>query len=602
MCLAGSLGCLSFYFRDLENASILSGRGKKIGYVQEMDQDVQRRPNDRMLWVNALPKRPIYEYDTIKTGPDSTVTIALDDNQSSFRISPNSLVVLDISQNGLEVRLASGDLFLKGKVKAKVGDRTVTASTSSEVKIGRRSDVGTLNIEVDQGAASIEGSDGKKTELQSGSQFTEQHNSTPKVLTLPMQIRAPESATILKLAENEKVPFEFEGLEVIPNLQTRLELSSNSQFTGPKKSYSVSESKIDFLIPHGVWYARLVDSQSKEVLSSITQFSIKSRPKLAWQLNRENEFTGLIQNEKTEFKIGWEPIADAANYKIEFIYGDQVLATKTVVTNHFSPGPADKAFVDSLSKLDHWQQTPWLKLRLSAFDFNSETLAAPIEGQLRFSDGRVSPLPEQIKISLNSADYKKATLSWTNAWTNTQTSDQIAFEIKIGDKVLNAEKPPLTLDSVDLFKAIQSEIEIRSVGKNGSSSAWAKSPYNRGPFEFASLVTEKATLIYPTNGSRFLKNSLAQTFVEWQLPKHDFVQFERAELKIEKKEKSFKTLVLKSKTNKIQLPSLNPGEYSISVQPYWKSYGASASSESREFLVIKGLGLRAPQIRGPAGN
>jgi hypothetical protein len=597
LCVFGSCVFLGLYLHELQKYSSQSGRGRKIGIVKEMDQDVQRRPNDRLLWLEVFPNKPVFEFDTIKTGPESTAAITLDGGQGDLKLSPNSLVVLDTSEGGVEIRLASGNLFLRGKAKTKVGNKIVNTTQTSEIQIARQAESNQVSIDVGKGQATVESSDGK-TELSSGKQFIQESNQQPQILVLPLKITLPENASTLRIAKGEKILFRL-GETTSPPSSRILELSNSPQFAKPVRhfSWSAQESSLSVNLPKGSWYARVKDEVSKTLVSPVIQFTVKNQPILSWQGDRESLFNGVLKNNDAEFSISWQAVEDASEYQLAVSLQGQNILTQTFTGNRLQFSSKEQKLLPLLQKNSSWTGKEPVDLTLQAFDVNHRVLGIPISGRLVFGDGRIAPAPEQISVAVSSSDSQKGSVKWTVP----ATSDSLNFELKLDDQIYQSNQKEWITESVKLYSAKQG-LEVRSVGSNGTRSDWKKITYDRSPFEWAWLQNQKSRLVYPLPDSRILQKSLNKTEVEWRLPETEFLKSDQTEIILSRLDKKTKDLVLKTSKNKIPLPKLDPGKYRVEVRPIWGKNGSAAASDTREFSVIKGAGLRAPSLRGPAGE
>jgi hypothetical protein len=118
--------------------------GKQIGVVSSATNDVRRRLNRSLTWYKVRPDEVIFENDTIFTGTGSELNIQLD-NDISFRLGENSLVILSAADDGtfeLDLQLGSVVAGVKGKkalkLKGKDEDATIYGSgVESRVSINK---------------------------------------------------------------------------------------------------------------------------------------------------------------------------------------------------------------------------------------------------------------------------------------------------------------------------------------------------------------------------------------------------------------------------------------------------------------------------------
>ncbi len=277
VCLVASTSCLLLYFREVERISLSAGRGSPVGTVVYARNDVQRRPQDRLLWLSLKEQRQVYDRDVIRTGEESTIFLELQGGKSHLRLSPNSLVVLENDSDGIEIRLASGDLFLKGKLNAKIGERYIQ-SPGAEVLIEKNTEDGRLGIQVKEGEVEVLKPDGQSEVLESGTQFIEKASGEQTRESLPVSFLWPQPWDSLTF-EDEKTPIPIEWTIKEGSSQTRFRLERSKDENFPKnETFSQEIDKSNSLNLHGLgeglWHVRMVDPQTEHQLSPTLAFQI----------------------------------------------------------------------------------------------------------------------------------------------------------------------------------------------------------------------------------------------------------------------------------------------------------------------------------------
>lgn len=151
----GGLALLFFglYQREVEKDLLPSGT-EVIGKIVQVQLDVARRPNARLLWSQLDGNAILYRKDTIRTGPGSRVLVKLN-NDSSVALGENTLVVLETENESLSLRLADGDVEFSGNVTVSLDGNTKLRAVDGTLRLKRDSNTGKDKVAAVSGKAEV---------------------------------------------------------------------------------------------------------------------------------------------------------------------------------------------------------------------------------------------------------------------------------------------------------------------------------------------------------------------------------------------------------------------------------------------------------------
>lgn len=179
----------------------------EVGEVRERKADVRRKSNLEYLWSNLNPADPLYQGDTVFTGPGSSALIQLK-NGNQLSLAENSLVVLNETKEGVLLDLKFGDVNSKladhTQLKVKIGNKTLALKgKDSEIR---------LQSQLDKESA-VRVVKGKVKVSLDGIQESPQGNSLSHAKPAELTLGAQEKVAISEGGEAAvKKDFSFESL------------------------------------------------------------------------------------------------------------------------------------------------------------------------------------------------------------------------------------------------------------------------------------------------------------------------------------------------------------------------------------------------------
>jgi len=139
---------------------LMSGRGRggeQVGIITYKNRYAEQKISGSTLWSSLSQNGPVYNRDTIRTGPDSSAIIYLDD-KTVINLEEESMVYINVSKASARISLAGGSV----EVGNKAGGKSVTIETESgdiELENGslmaRKAPDGEVSLRARQGTAEI---------------------------------------------------------------------------------------------------------------------------------------------------------------------------------------------------------------------------------------------------------------------------------------------------------------------------------------------------------------------------------------------------------------------------------------------------------------
>lgn len=225
-----------------------------LAQVAAVSDEVLKRPATRLLWQSVNTGDNLYNGETIRTSSQGEMRIQFE-NGNYIDLEPDSLIVLQQSQGEISLDLMAGSLFVDAKaaegetgksglvLNSKNGKVDLSGASASLAKgSGERVDVQVL-----EGKATIQGSDGKEKEITSGKASTLGANGDPaaNVVTL-----SPLPNTPLFIDPNEAKPVTFRWQGYSPQYQVAVHMGTTKRnMKEIARTDKAGETKLSFKPP-----------------------------------------------------------------------------------------------------------------------------------------------------------------------------------------------------------------------------------------------------------------------------------------------------------------------------------------------------------------
>lgn len=321
---AGCYGANLAWFK-LDNSPIKSETGKSpIARLSAADNDVQRKPQTRIIWQSLAKNDDLFTGEAVRTSDKAEAKIHLLKSGATISMEPNSLIVLEENEHGINLDFLEGNLFIAQSENSANEDLTLKTK-SAEVKIGAATEVsashaedGQIDLAVVKGQAELQ--QGNKT-LKLDPLHSAQIGSTDsKIEIRRLQILSPRTSEplTLDLIKGEKVEVKFSppppGYKV------------NAQW-GPSRADLIHSSAIvdadsgRWMLPvkSGKWFLRISATSEDKVQPSYSSPTIsftvgqKAVPTTA-MVKPNQEFKAPPPNVVPQAKMVWAKVDSIQEY------------------------------------------------------------------------------------------------------------------------------------------------------------------------------------------------------------------------------------------------------------------------------------------------
>jgi hypothetical protein len=285
--IAGSLVFVLLYYRDLQMELVQNSTGIPVGKIVKSDPEVTRRPFNRLVWLPVTNDLPVYEKDTLKTGPQSETTVELKE-KGVLTLKPDSLAIIETQNREFKIHLASGDLFLSGEVQAQIGDTVVKGTKGSQFSISRNVLSGAVGVSSKEGKVTVSTKQGEQKQIEKGQILkTTEKSAEVEVQTLEYFSKLPQVQMPIETfdSQNISITFELEPLKEAQPEPMVLRVYPNSQAQKPivSKTLNPGELKTNLILPRpSTYFWHVADIKTAKPKSALASFTIQKveRPKV----------------------------------------------------------------------------------------------------------------------------------------------------------------------------------------------------------------------------------------------------------------------------------------------------------------------------------
>lgn len=275
--LTGTMAFASttLYFVD-QPKSRSRGSEKPVGTLIQKIRVAERKSGDEVIWEEVNNKSPVYNGDSIRTAKNSLAQLKLDDG-TDLDLEQDSLIVLSMDEDGMNVNFAHGSLSAKrsetsgaggtegSKLKIKSGDKVVKID-KSDVSIAGGEDK-KFTAMVTKGTAEITAGK-EKIVVKQDEKATIAEKVEVKVV--PLRLRSPDPGLRrVTRNEKEKLRFEWQGNE--GDVET-LEISDRPDFSSVAVRRGAPGRVVEENLAEGNWYWRV---RGKSETSDVRTISIR---------------------------------------------------------------------------------------------------------------------------------------------------------------------------------------------------------------------------------------------------------------------------------------------------------------------------------------
>lgn len=317
-CFSGTMLVYDSFFADKFRT------GEKVGTITYKNKFAEQKPGGSTLWTSLIQDGPVFNKDTIRTGPGSTAIIHLD-NKTQITLNEESMVLINLIKKDATIKLTGGTVLIDSekndgsvKLQTRSGDLTVQGG-----HLQVKDTAAGVKLQVKGGSSQISrGTNSTPVLLEQNKNYDV---STAKATPMDVILRTPNTGAILVSAADEtNIAFAWDDLTPTGTTSSKthtLLVSKDTNFTNLEYSRDNASSGTILPLTEGIHYWKLSDSPETG------WFTIKKgeRPKIISPINER--FPRL----DTPISVGftWRKTSDTDLYRIE-IYKEPAATTPLI--------------------------------------------------------------------------------------------------------------------------------------------------------------------------------------------------------------------------------------------------------------------------------
>jgi hypothetical protein len=597
----------SWYWYQKTAPVEVSRTDDSIGYISRQTNEVQKRVTSKILWESTTTGEALFAGEAIRTSKDSEAKFVLLEANTELTLMPDSLIVLEKSERGLQLNFLSGDLFINtGKASTEAANLTVVSGENSfkpensSVTL-RKDQVGKINIEVQRGHVDLKS---KKQTLKIDSKKSMAVTGTGDIVeSAYIQILSPAlgeqilvektrqvfNATFEKLAANTKLQLEYgpdpkslksltdpktngnEGRILIPAKPGRIFWRISAIDSNGKKRQSQLQSQVVTLVQPPV----LVNPKDKAVVSlNETADNITTVP-FAWRtLTKINEGLIEVSKDKNFSDIFYRTNFSNDQYTIDVPF--------TEAGSYY--WRVSGALIDKNANRRLTSSTGSLTLGKAL----QEPISPPIEP---------TPIAIQQIEWLNPAAQKlevtKLPTTATLDWKPLESKETVNYKIKVSKNVDKGNLADASLQTqltkIDIPFKTFAEYEIKIEAYDSKNNLLGTSASKNV------LVLESALLAAPSFSADSLPTLIANPEGNVEISWNNVdgaVAYEYELISTESK----KTIRKRVSRSIASLENLNPGDFTFQVRAIDSAKRSGLKSSTKKISVPQESSIQAPKI------
>lgn len=233
---------------------------KSIGIIMFKNNNVERKIDGKVVWNKSENNTILYSKDTIRTDKDSSVIIKLND-ETEIRIDENTMVMIDLNEKESKIELLKGTLRAirssnsKVPLNIKILEKILAILEDGDVNLKKTESV---SISVNRGLMKLL-YDGKEFLVKLNQFFSINEKGTVNLLSVAPVLIYPEDQKFF-VSKEKYLSIDFQWNSNIKNGNSRIEFSSDRNFTTISHSELVSNSSFKKEFGYGITYWRVINT------------------------------------------------------------------------------------------------------------------------------------------------------------------------------------------------------------------------------------------------------------------------------------------------------------------------------------------------------
>lgn len=331
--------CTYFLYKEF-TARVDKTGGELIGTITFKKRSASRRYTESVVWEEIAQESPVYNHDAIRTLEYSSAVISLKDG-TSIELDQNTMLVVILSAKGVDINFDSGGVSAKSGAGAKkmitLNSRDASIALGSGDISVNSSDKG-MDIALASGNARVAAA-GKELDI-SSEEIATLKDGKVKSEKKRLFTEFPAHNSYM-VSPGKRMPVNFRWRSE-PDGEVRVEISGNSSFVNPVRSFSSGSRSRIVELPPGDYYWRLISGKNKSFPSKFTIMQDGKPELISPRMNQNislSEGDGLLtfRWEKSKYAAGYE-ITIARDSAMKGVFSRLSSKINTISTSELGPG------------------------------------------------------------------------------------------------------------------------------------------------------------------------------------------------------------------------------------------------------------------------
>lgn len=402
------------------NVSIAStGRQEPIALLQELSNEVQRKPLTRVIWETISKDENLFAGEAIRTSDDAEAKILFLKSGTVIELEPDSLVVLEETDAGLSLDFLKGNLFVKTAGQATPGTALTLKSGKSEINL-QNADVSlskkqgdSVDVQVYGGTAQVRQGGKTMTIDQAQSGTLSQQGMDVAKNQIQVTSPSPGEPVYIDSKKREPVRFQWEKLSADYRVYVERGTTRSKMVRNQGQSALGNTGQVAVTSVVGKFYWRLVAEPSKPNLpvlkSAVIPFSVVAKvPPLP--LEPEHQAQLVIEASDPTVRIKWANPAKLKSLLVEVAEDPQL--KKNLLQEPLNDKLNFKDLSLKKSGAYFWRLTGFMEIKGKLQPVSSEVRTFQVQVGAELVPPQLrSPLAQQ-SLSYNQVLEKGLFLSW----------------------------------------------------------------------------------------------------------------------------------------------------------------------------------------------
>jgi|GEM_PF-2043774 len=238
-----------------------------IGTLVLRKKTAVRKYAEYVIWEDITNNTPVFNYDSIRTYPESAAFIKLNDG-SEISLDESTMIVLVMDNDGVKINFDQGSVAAKsGKTGSSIRLNTRDSSVSmNRGELTVKKDSGIMNVNVFSGDAVLTAAGGdKKIDMNSAAKITDDRVEIKKKSIITEQ--PDNNARFISAANTASVNFKW---NIDSGNRSVIQIASDSEFKKIVHTKTVTAKSYTCRLSRGDYYWRIISGNDSSAVKKIT--------------------------------------------------------------------------------------------------------------------------------------------------------------------------------------------------------------------------------------------------------------------------------------------------------------------------------------------